>query len=559
MRKNWKFSLPAWSRLRSLCSLLLVCLPLRALSPTTEKSSASTPMPQEIHLASMAPIFSLNPQHIHSGLEETKILGNLYEGLLRRNPTTFELEGAEATAWEISADRTVYTFHLRPHLVWSDGTPITSRSYVEAWQHLLTPATASPEAEEFFLFRNAKAFYKGTIKDFSQVGIHAIDPLTLRLSLVQPDPVFLHRITAPHFCPIPLHMLKAGEAWNQAASYVSNGAFRLKTWKNPLYIHLIRNEKFRESVDPDAVFFHIVENENTQEKLFLTGKLHMTSTLPIRNLPQYKQKKGSKAYNPLRTVQTHASAYGLVFNTKKVLDARIRKALSLVIDRNALASQLRTLEEEPALRYTPTTQRKDYTPQTPYVASPGPKELAYARTLLQEAGYGPGKKAPLQLSLLYNPREEHQKIAVVLHQTWKKNLDIEVPLDSVEAAVLFSRIRTGDFTLARRIFQMTSADPYLYLQEYAKEMRNPAHWHYPPFLALFQKATFAATEVEQMRFTEEAETMLLDQAVVIPLFFYKAHRLVSAHLKMREEKGPSLHWPMDPAQQDQAQHYILIP
>lgn len=555
MRKSWKCSLTAWNRWYN--GLLVLGLPLLAFASKVEQGF--TPIRQEIHLTSLEPIYSLNPQHMHSGREENKILGNLYEGLLRKNPVTCEREGAEAASWDISPDRTVYTFHLRPGLQWSDGTPITSQSYVNSWRHILLPANGSPEAEEFFLFRNAKAYYQGTLQDFAQVGIQAMDPLTLRVTLTQPDPVFLHRITAPHFRPIPLHVLQPGEAWNQKAPYINNGPFRLKTWKTSAYVQLVRNEKFRESVDPDSVIFHITESENTQEKLFLTHRLHLTSTVPIRNVPLYKQKIGSTAYNPLQTIPMQASAYGLVFNTQKIPDARIRKALSLVIDRQALVSQLRDLEEEPATRYTPDAGHKDYAPHTPYVASPGPKEIAYARQLLREAGYEPEKSAPLSLSLLYNPREEHQKIALILHQTWKDTLGIKVTLDRVELAVLFSRVQSGDFSLARRQFQMTSAEPYLYLQEYAKETSNPGHWKYAPFQALFQKATFAATEADQLHFTQLAEEVLLEQAVVVPLFFYKVHRLVSPHLKIRKPNGDLMTWQMDPAQEDQAQHYVLVP
>ena len=555
MRKNWKSSLPAWNRWYS--GLLVLGLPLLIFASTM--GQAPTPIQQEIHVTSLEQIYSLNPQHMRSGREENKILGNLYEGLLRKNPVTFEQEGAEAASWDISSDRTVYTFHLRPGLQWSDGTPITSKSYVDSWRHILIPANGSPEAEELFLFRNAKAYYQGTLQNFAQVGIEAIDSLTLRLTLTQPDPVFLHRIMAPHFRPIPLHALQPGEAWNPKAAYINNGPFRLKDWKTSAYIKLIRNEKFRESVDPDSVIFHVAENESTQEKLFLTHKLHLTSTVPIRNVPLYNQKNGASTYNPLHTIPMQASAYGLVFNTQKIPDARIRKALSLVIDRHALVSQLRGLGEEPATRYTPDAGHKDYMPRTPYVTSPGPKEIAYARELLREAGYEPGKSAPLPFSLLYNHREEHQKIALVLHQTWKRTLGINVILDSTELAVLFSRIQSGDFYIARRQFQMTSAEPYLYLQEYAKEMSNPGHWKYAPFQALFQKATFSTTEAEQLHFTQLAEEVLLEQAVVVPLFFYKVHRLVSPHLKVRKPDGDLLEWPMDPAQEDQAQHYVLVP
>lgn len=557
MRKHWKFSLTVWSRLYNPCLLLVACSYwLVGLAPTS-----SIRIPQEIHLASLAQIFSINPQHIQSGLEEGKILSNLYEGLMRRNPVTFELEGAEALSWEISADQKVYTFHLRPHLVWADSTPITSSSYVDSWRHLLTPATGSPQVEEFFLFRNAKAYSNGTIRDFSQVGIEAIDPLTLRLSLLYPDPAFLERMAASHYVPIPMHKLQPGEAWNLSASHTNNAAFCLHKWKSAdSSIHLVRNEKFRESVVPDTVIFHVIESENTQEKLFLTKKLHLTTTVPIHKIAQYKKKIGPNTDSPLRTVPAKCSAYGLVFNTQKVPDVRIRKALSLVIDRKALTSQLRKLGEEPALRYTPTMDRKDYEPQTPYVTSPGPQEIAHARRLLQEADHEPGKSKPLAISFLCNPREEHQKIADFLQQTWKKTLGIHVPLENSKSSVLlFSRVWTGDFTIARRTVQKMSAEPYLYLEEYAKEVENPGHWHYPPFLALFEKATYATTKAEHLRFTQEAESILLDQTVVVPLFFYKDHRLVSPHLKIRDQTGAIREWPMDPTQQDQAQNYVLVP
>lgn len=119
--------------------------------------------------------------HLVSGVPEHRLLSALFEGLVDLDPATLEPIPGAAERWTVSPDGLVYTFYLRKDARWSNGQPVTAQDFLYAWERILTPTLASEYASMLHCVVNARAFNTGEIKDFSQVGVKALDDSTIEV------------------------------------------------------------------------------------------------------------------------------------------------------------------------------------------------------------------------------------------------------------------------------------------------------------------------------------------------------------------------------------------
>src|SRR6185503_15077125 len=96
---------------------------------------------------------------------------------------------------------------LRPEAKWSDGTPLTSADFVASWRRVLAPKLAAENAGFLYVLQGAEAFHKGATTNFNDVGVRALDPQTLRVTLEHPTPYFLSLLTHPVWSPVPLAVI----------------------------------------------------------------------------------------------------------------------------------------------------------------------------------------------------------------------------------------------------------------------------------------------------------------------------------------------------------------
>ena len=191
---------------------------------------------------------ALDP-HLVSGVIEGNLLRALFEGLCTSHPSENEtlLPGA-ATDWSANEDSTVWTFNLNPLGTWSDGVPVTTQDFLFAYQRILHPEFPSKYADMLFFIKNAEEYNKGTLKDFSEVGLKALGEFKLEITLKNPTP-FLPELTK-HFTwlPVPKHkvleygsMTEPHTAWTHEGNLISNGPFKLKKWRQNHYIEVEKN------------------------------------------------------------------------------------------------------------------------------------------------------------------------------------------------------------------------------------------------------------------------------------------------------------------------------
>ena len=159
-----------------------------------------------------------------SGQPDGRIVRALFEGLTTADPQTLEPRPGQAYRWEISADGRTYTFHLRPHLTWSDGTPVTAGDFVWSWTRVLRPETAGRNAGLLYPIENAQEFNQRTLTDEKRLGLAAPDDSTFVVRLAAPTSYFLFLCQYYTFCPVPRQVVeKPGPRWTNPATSSATG------------------------------------------------------------------------------------------------------------------------------------------------------------------------------------------------------------------------------------------------------------------------------------------------------------------------------------------------
>ena len=470
--------------------------------------------------------------HVVTGVPENHLIRALFEGLAVKNPYTLEPEPGVAERWEFSADRRVITFHLREDALWSNGDQMTAHDYVWSWQRALNPAMGNLYAYMLYPVRNAEAFATGQIEDFEQVGVKALDDRTLQVTLTEPTPFFLQLMD--HYSTFALHrptIEKFGKAtdrftrWTRVENIVSNGAFRLTEWKLNRRISMAKSDTYwdRDNVRLNGVVFYPTENIVSEERMFRVGQLHYTQTIPLDKIPVYQAMENSPYVQA-----PYLGTYFFLINTTRppVDDVRVRKALSMSIDRQKLNDTVLQKSNVPAYSITPPGTL-GYQP--PKLFDYDPEQ---ARQLLADAGFPDGQGWP-GLELIYNTSESHRKIAVALQQMWKDVLNIQVTISNQEWKVYLDSVTQMEFDIARRGWIGDYVDPNNFLDLYLTGGgNNNTGFSDPRYDEMITKlAPQAKTREERFAIFKEAETMLMEQMPILPIYTYTSKHLIHHSVK----------------------------
>ena len=478
------------------------------------------------HLGNGSEPQSLDP-HVATGQPEGRILNALYEGLVSTNPYTLEQEPGVAERWEVSEDGLIYRFYLRGNARWSDGSQVTAEDfYWSFWRHL-NPGMGNKWSYMLFPVVNAERFASGEIEDFAQVGLRVVDKLTFEVELSQPTAYFIQILA--HSSSLPVHRAtieKHGSVtarysqWSRAENIVTNGAFALSEWevnkpliveKNPFYWD-------KDRVALKGIHFHPVENKATEEKLFRAGQLHSTSELVYNKIPFYKEHRPE-----VLRIEPYLGTYYYQINiTKKPFDdVRIRRALAMTIDRDALVATVMNGVNIPAYSMVPPGTL-GYQP--PRLFDYDPEK---ARALLAEAGFANGEGFP-EFEILYNTHESHRKIAVAIQQMWKKQLNIDVSIINQEWKVYLDSRDTKNYDVSRAGWIGDYVDPINFLDMGLSTNGNNntgfADEHYDDLLTEYIPA--AQTREERLERYAEAEKYLIEAMPYIPIYTYQTKYLV---------------------------------
>lgn len=466
---------------------------------------------------------SLDPQAV-SGAVDLRIVSALFEGLLAHDPVTLAPVPAAARSHTLSPDGLVCTLRLRPNLRWSDGTPLTAKDFLFSWERILSPRLGAPNATLLFCVKNARAFYEGRVRNFSDTGFSAPDPLTLRLELEHPTPTLPALLCHAAWAPVPRHAILAkggadtpGTPWTRPGSIVTNGPFLLAGWSAGDRIELARNPHYHAaaSVRLNGVRFLTITDAAAEERAFRGGLLHITSSVPPVKVPPLRAR-----HDPALRLDPFFSTTFIRVNTgvPPLNDVRVRRALSLALDRWELAGRVLRAGEIPARSLVPDgTAGYAFTPETREAGIPERADASTARRLLAEAGYPGGADFPV-LTYLYNNQESSQLLAQAMQQMWRDVLGIRVELQSRDWKVFKQEVAAGKYQLARAAWSGDYPDPASFLELFTSTSElNQTRWKSAGYdEAIAEAARAHAGPGRNARF-RHAENLLLRDAAIIPV------------------------------------------
>lgn len=516
-------------RSRLIVALFAAATLLGACSrPSSEGSTGATAPLRLLLRGNGAEPDSLDPQKARSNEAQT-VLRDLCEGL-----TTFAKDASVAPGvartWEVSKDGLTYTFHLRPNARWSNGDRVVAEDFVAGLRRLVDPATASQYAQVVEAISNASDIVKGS-KPPVTLGVSAPDAGTVVIQLTSPAPYVPGLLSHPSTCPVHRPTLAThADTLSRPGIMVSNGAFVLKEWVQGSHILVERNRSYWDDTAThlDAVKYLHIPDENAELTRYRAGDLHVTNVVPRSRFEWIEENIPAQLHI---AAQLNTYYYGFNLNrTPFKGQPQLRRALSLVIDRERLVQLVLRVGEVPAYGWVPPGTH-DYTPQSfDYKGRPMAERIAEARRLYAAAGYSNAK--PLRFELRYNPGEVHDRLAVAISSMWKEALGVEVRLTAVEFKSLLQDIDSGEVQMFRSSWLGDYNDAYTFAQYLKSDFGiNLPHYHNAEYDDLLNRAASEVDEARRRELLETAERVMLRDHPLIPLYFYVSKHLVKPQVR----------------------------
>ena len=466
---------------------------------------------------------SLDPQKAR-GFEAQTILRDLCEGL-----TTLDRKGrvapGVARAWHVSLDGRTYTFDLRRDAGWSNGDRVVGADFVAALRRLVDPATGSAYAQYVDVITNASDIVPGH-KSVETLGVSAPDDSTLVITLATPAPYLPTLLSHPATCPVHRPTLqREPQALARPGTMVGNGAFVLKEWVPGAYILATRNRHYwnDQATRLEGVRYLLISDENAELARYRGGELQVTFVVPRGQFDWIREHLGDQLH-----VSPQLSTYYYGFNLRRYPfkdQPKLRRALSLVIDREKLTQLVLRVGELPAYGWVPPGIENYSAQAFDYAQLPMRARIDEALRLYHEAGYS--REKPLRFELRYNAGEVHTKLAVAIASMWKEALGAEARLTQVEFKSLLQDIDRGDVEVFRSSWVGDYNDAYSFAQVLKSDFGvNLPHYSSPRYDALLGSAARQQDPLTRSALLEEAERVMLADHPLLPLYFYVNKHLV---------------------------------
>lgn len=466
---------------------------------------------------------SLDPA-TSTGLEELRITMALFEGLMRVHPETARPIPGLAERYTNSPDGKVYTFYLRTNLQWSTGGRITARDFVYSWLRVLDPATASEYAGQLFYIKNAEAYYKREIKEPAQVGIAALDDVTLQVELSNPTPFFLDLCAFQTLSVVPRAAIeKHGDRWLRSPPVPVSGPYQLERWQLSDRVRLRANPRYWDAANTRCQVVDLlpIRGAATAFNLFQGEAVDIIWD---------KEMIPSELYPFLRTNEAHRAnfhsfnflgSYFLRFNTTRppLDNPLVRRALAMTIDKPRLVNKILKTGEQTASQLVPpgtaNSLRIDGLPYDP----------DGARKLLKQAGFERGngmRTIEYLFESVSGGSSPHAKIGVELQQMWQQELGVKVELRQMEKQVYLKAQRSLEYDVTRSTWIGDYNDPNTFLDLFrGNNGNNRTGWRNDRYDQLMDQGAVQTDLARRAEILREAETVLIQHdAPIAPVYYF---------------------------------------
>jgi len=472
---------------------------------------------------------SLDPQRSRTDSGQ-HILRDLFEGLTAVGDDGAPVPAA-AESWTVSADGLEYTFRLREGLRWSNGDPLVAEDFVAGMRRLVDPATASQYAQMLEPVVAANEVVRGK-RPPTDLGVSAPDERTVVLRVVSPTPYLLGLVAHPSTYPVHRPSIAAhGNEFTRPGQLVSNGAFVLEDWVIGSHVLARRNRHYWNDAATriDAVRYVHIADPSTEFRQYRSGQLDTTYVVPAQEFAWIKSNLPGELH-----ISPQLTTYYYGFNLSRPPfkdNPGLRRALSLVIDRERLTTSVTGLGEAPAYGWV-ARGVSNYTPQSfDYAGRPYADRVREAKALYAAAGYSAAR--PLKVEIRYNSGEAHNRLAVAIAAMWKDALGVETTLYAEEFRALLQTIQArkdtqvfrsswvGDYNDAFSFAQLLQSDFGINLTGYSN----------PRYDSLLERAVHEPDPTRRRSLLEEAERTMLADHPLLPIYFYVNKHLVKPRVQ----------------------------
>ena len=474
---------------------------------------------------------------LNSAIDASNTIITIFEPLLLINENN-EVIGGQAESWEASEDGLTWTFTMRDGLKWSDGTDLTAKDFEYSFKRMANPDTAAPYAET--CLGMIDGFDAAQAGDPDALNVKASDDgKTLTIVLSYPCSYFDKMAAFAAMSPVQQATVEAnGDSWcTSADTFVSNGPYMITDWtpserivlsKNPNYVGGWDNSK----IVSDTITLLLLEDSSASFAAYNSGEAVLIKDVPTDEIPSLtKAEDGGDFY-----VDTILGTYYVSLNLQRdaFKDAKVRKALSLAIDRDYVANTI--------MQGTYTTADSIVGPgivdesgyfhdngNAPYISADYEANLAEAKKLLEEAGYPNGEGYPT-IEYSTNDAGYHVPLAEYLQQAWG-DLGITLTINKMEWSSFTPARRAGEFDVARNGWVMDYNDPSNMLDLFCTSNgNNDGKYANPDFDAAID-ASRVADSAEHFAQLHKAEDILMEDTGCLPIAYCNDYWLQSPTLK----------------------------
>lgn len=460
---------------------------------------------------------------LNSAVDGGNMLLHSFECLLAVDQEGKLIPG-QAESWETSEDGLTWTFHLRDGLKWSDGSDLTANDFVYSWKRVCDPMVAAPYAET--VLGMVAGFNDAIAGNLDALQVAAADDKTLVVTLSSPCSYFGSLAAFATLSPVQQATVEAnGDAWATAAeTYISNGPFYISEWVPGSHILMSKNPNYwnADAIKLDGIKWNLIEDANASYSAYQTGEVLMIKDVPTEEIPSLT---GSSEF----FVDPIIGTYYLSVNTARepFTDAKVRKALSLAIDRDYVANTLMQGTYSPAYNFMGPgwvdTDGSQFIDKSnggqPYISEDYEANLEEAKQLLADAGYPNGEGFP---SITYSTNDAgyHKVVAEYLQQAWAE-LGIDCKVEIVEWASFTPMRRNGDYDASRNGWVGDYSDPSNMLDLlYSTNGNNDGKFNNAEYDAAMDTSRTTLDAAERSEALHTAEDILMEEAGCIPVAYY---------------------------------------
>lgn len=492
------------------------------------------------------------------------VASQVYEGLVRYSSADLSIQPGIARSWDISEDKTEYTFHIRPDVMYHNdacfkdgkGRSVVAADIKFCYEKLCTPSLYNAQYEVTFKDRveGANDFYdesqSGRITAIR--GITITDDSTIKLKLLQPNANFLAILAMPGCYIYPPEAFSKYGPEGLKTKVVGTGPFYLESFAPGKGIIMKRNTEYwafdkngNQLPYLDGIQWSYINNKGAEVSEFSAGKLDVVYNVPSALMSNLMTQSGGKIPFDIHTSPALTTEYycfneqvNAFFSMKEV-----RQAFNLAIDRRKiLESALRgegRMADYGLVPFTEVFAKSGYDYKA---VGPFPYLPDSARKLLAAAGYADGKGLPdFNLEINDGGSDRNMRVATEVSNMLKQNLGINLNISIVPWATHIENVQTGKSDFFRYAWVADYPDPESFLTLfYGKHVPenftdrsyiNLAHFKKPAYDSIFEQALAELDNQKRYKLFSSAEKILMSEAAIIPLFYDENSGLVQKNLK----------------------------